>query len=181
MTSDSDLALLTVAVAQAADLLDLVDEGGLDGPTPCHDWTVGDLVDHLVNAPGHFTMIMRGEQPDWGAPPEHVGADRADRFRDAGGVLVSGWRATADDASAGSQPSPLDWQLAELAVHTWDLGTALGRPTGHLDPGVAERGLAFMRQGLTADNRGPVFAPEQPAPPDADAYARIAAFAGREV
>jgi hypothetical protein len=38
-----------------------------------------------------------------------------------------------------------------------------------------------MRQGLTADNRGPVFAPEQPAPPDADAYARIAAFAGREV
>jgi hypothetical protein len=66
-------------------------------------------------------------------------------------------------------------------VHTWDLSTALGRPTGHLDPGVAERGLAFMRQGLTADNRGPVFAPEQPAPPDADAYARIAAFAGREV
>ena len=48
-------------------------------------------------------------------------------------------------------------------------------------PRSAERGLAFMQAGLTADNRAPVFAPEQPAPPDADAYDRIAAFAGREV
>ena len=44
---------------------------------------------------------------------------------------------------------------------------------------MAERGLAFMSQGLTSENRGPVFDPEQPAPADADAYARIAAFAGR--
>jgi hypothetical protein len=50
-----------------------------------------------------------------------------------------------------------------------------------LDPAVAERGLSFMQQGLTDDNRGPVFGPEQPAPPDADAYTRIAAFAGRQV
>ena len=73
------------------------------------------------------------------------------------------------------------WQLAELAVHTWDLATAVHTPTGDLDPVVAERGLAFMQQGLTADNRAPVFGPEQPAPPDADAYTRIAAFAGRQV
>ena len=46
---------------------------------------------------------------------------------------------------------------------------------------MAERGLAFMQAGLTADNRAPVFGPEQPAPPDADAYTRIAAFAGRAV
>ncbi len=177
MGSETDLSLLTVAVAQAADLLERVDEGELGEPTPCRDWTVGDLVDHLVNAPVNFTTMMRGQQPDWGAPPEHVGADRAQRFRDAGGGLLDAWRAS----DAASAQSPLDWQLAELAVHTWDLATALGLPTGHFDPGVAERGLGFMRQGLTADNRAPVFAPEQPAPPDADAYTRIAAFAGREV
>ncbi len=72
-----------------------------------------------------------------------------------------------------------DWQCAELAVHTWDLATALGRPTDGLDPEPAERGLAFMRASLTEDRRGPAFGPEQPAPDGADAYRRIAAFAGR--
>jgi hypothetical protein len=53
--------------------------------------------------------------------------------------------------------------------------------TSGLDPEVAERGLAFMQASLTPDNRGPVFGPERPAPGAADAYGRIAAFAGRTV
>jgi hypothetical protein len=66
-------------------------------------------------------------------------------------------------------------------VHTWDLAAALGRSTGELDPKVAARGLAFMHANLSQDNRSPAFAPEQPAPPGADAYQRIAAFAGRSL
>ena len=173
----SDLALLTVALDQAADLLGRVGDEELSAATPCTEWSVSDLVDHLVNAPSHFTTMMRGEEPDWGAAPPHVGSDRETRFRAAGDALVEAWRAGGD----GDQPSPLEWQLAELAVHTWDLATAVDEPTGNLEPAVAERGLAFMQQGLTADNRGPVFGPEQPAPPDANPYARIAAFAGRQV
>jgi hypothetical protein len=34
---------------------------------------------------------------------------------------------------------------------------------------------------MTGDMRGDAFAPEQPAPAGADAYQRIAAFAGRSV
>ena len=59
MTSEpSDLALLTVALDQAADLLGRVGDDELSAPTPCTDWKVGDLVDHLVNAPSHFTTMM---------------------------------------------------------------------------------------------------------------------------
>jgi uncharacterized protein (TIGR03086 family) len=173
----SDLALLTVALDQAAALLGRVGDEELSAATPCTDWSVSDLVDHLVNAPSHFTTMMRGEEPDWGAPPPHVGSDRETRFRAAGDELVEAWRAGGD----GDQPSPLEWQLAELAVHTWDLATAVHHQTGDVDPAVAQRGLAFMQGGLTDDNRAPVFGPEQPAPPDADAYTRIAAFAGRSV
>jgi uncharacterized protein (TIGR03086 family) len=178
MTTDPpDLSLLTVALNQASDLLGRVGDDRLGAPTPCRDWTVSALVDHLVNAPTNFATIMRGEEPDWTAEPEHVGGDREQRFQAAGLQLLDAWRA----AASPEQASPLDWQLAELAVHTWDLATALGEPTGHLEPEVAERGLAFMRSGLTAENRDPVFGPERQAPPEADAYARIAAFAGREV
>jgi hypothetical protein len=70
---------------------------------------------------------------------------------------------------------------AELAVHAYDLATALGRSTTDLDPEVAEAGYAFMSSSMTDDMRGDAFGPEQPAPPDADAYQRIAAFAGRPV
>ena len=178
MTSQpADLALLTVALDQAADLLGRVGDDQLESPTPCTDWSVSELVDHLVHAPTVFTTIMRGEEPDWGAAPPRAGSDREQRFRAAGDELVAAWGSAGD----GDEASPLDWQLAELAVHTWDLATALDQPTGDLAPDVAQRGLAFMRQGLTPENRGPVFAPEQPAPTDADPYARIAAYAGRTV
>jgi uncharacterized protein (TIGR03086 family) len=183
MTSAADMSLLALALDQASTVLGQVEDSRLSEPTPCTDWTVGDLVDHLVNAPAHFATIMRGEQPDWSAPPAHVGDDRVRRFRAAGDELLDAWRAArdGDPATSPAESSPLDWQLAELAVHTWDLAIALGEPTADLDPEVAERGLAFMRTGLTDGNRAPVFGPERQAPPDADSYMQIAAFSGRLV
>ena len=185
MTSKpAGLALLVVAVDQAADLLGRVRDEQVAEPTPCSDWSVGDLVDHLVNAPSVFVTIMSGEEPDWGAPTPHVGSDREARFRTAGDDLVAAWRAARAGGPTerfNAYHSPMPWQLAELAVHTWDLATALGEPTGDLEPEVAVQGLAFMEGGLNADNRAPVFGPEQPTSPEADAYARIAAFAGRTV
>jgi uncharacterized protein (TIGR03086 family) len=66
-----------------------------------------------------------------------------------------------------------------MAVHTWDLVRATGMRIG-LDPEVAERGLAFMAQGLTEDNRGEAFGPAVEVPDDAPVYERLVAFAGRE-
>ena len=165
-----------MAADQVADLLGRVDDDGLDRPTSCADWTVGGLVDHVVRAPVVFTTIMHGEEPDWASAPPRIGHDRVRRFREAADGLVEAWQ-----AASGEGPSPLDWQLAELAVHTWDLAAALGVPTAELDPRVAGVGLAFMQANLRPEIRGEAFGPERPAPSDADAYARIAAFAGRDV
>jgi hypothetical protein len=60
-------------------------------------------------------------------------------------------------------------------VHSSDLATAIGRPTGDLDGEVAERGPASVRAGLTDDNRVPAFRPEQPAPEGADRSSQSAA------
>jgi uncharacterized protein (TIGR03086 family) len=175
---DPGRTLLVTALTQTSGLLARVGDHQLGAATPCAEWAVAELVDHLVNAPTLFATVVRGEEPDWEAAPEHVGADRVARFDEAADGLLDAWRAV--DGSA-RQASPLQWQLAELAVHGWDLATAIGESTATLDPEVAEQGLAFMRGALTVDNRGEAFAPEQPAPDDADAYARIAAFAGRWV
>jgi len=173
MTTDDDAAVLRRALDQLAGLLDGIPSGALGDPTPCPQWRVQELVDHIVATPSRFAAMARGQAVDWSATPA-AGSDPAARFRSQADDLL---HAVAGDGP----PVSLDWQCAELAVHTWDLATALGRPTGDLDAEVAERGLAFMRAGLTDDNRGPAFGPEQPAPEGADAYQRIAAFAGRSV
>jgi uncharacterized protein (TIGR03086 family) len=177
VTNDEDLAVLRRALDQLAALLADVRPGASADPTPCTEWTVQELVDHIAAAPTRFARMLRGEPIDWSAPTPPAGDDPAAVFRSSADDLLRAW----GDHSGPVEGAGLDWQCAELAVHTWDLATALHASTSALDPQVAERGLAFMRSSLTPENRGPVFGPPQSTPDGADAYGRIAAFAGRSV
>jgi uncharacterized protein (TIGR03086 family) len=177
VTTDEDLAPLTRALDQLAALLADVRPEAAGDPTPCREWTVQDLVDHVVAAPTRFARMLKDEPIDWSAPTPPAGDDPAAAFRSSAEDLLDAWR----DHSGPVGDAGLDWQCAELAVHTWDLARAVHVPTGTLDADVAERGLAFLRNSLTPENRGPVFGPAQPAPEGTDAYGRIAAFAGRSV
>lgn len=162
------------ALDQAGDELDHVHANLLDTPTPCAEWSVATLADHLVAAPADFEVRMHGEQPP--SSPPHVTEAWGVRFRNNADDLIHTWHGVE-----GDPPVPAEWQIAEIAVHTWDLARALGRSVEGLDSEVADVGLAFMRAHLTEDQRGPVFGPEQPAPGDAGPYDRLAAFAGRKV
>jgi uncharacterized protein (TIGR03086 family) len=173
--SSAEIRVLSRALDQTGDVLAQVHVDQLSLPTPCSDWTVAELAAHLVATPGRFLQMLRGEEADWSATPAPIADRAAETFRNAADDLLHAWHQQPEETPGA------DWQTAELAVHTWDLATALGRPTATLDPEVAERGAAFMRANLTEDNRGPVFGPEQQAPENADPYTRLAAFAGRSV
>jgi uncharacterized protein (TIGR03086 family) len=177
MTQTDDAAVLRRALDQLADLLAEADPESSSDPTPCAAWTVGDLVDHIVAAPERFARMARGLPIDWAAPTPPAGSDPAGTFRSSADDLLVAW----DERDESAAPPGIDWLCAEFAVHTWDLATALHRPSGDLDREVAERGLAFMRDNLTPENRGEAFGPAHEPPDDADAYQRIAAFAGRAV
>ena len=173
-----DGALLSRALDQLETLLSQVPADRLEDETPCRDWTVRDLVDHVVQAPARFALMVRGEEVDWSAPTPHHD-DWLTAYRGHADELRAAWSAAQGDAAKPGVPA--DWQCAELAVHTWDLATAIGQPVDSLDTELADRGLVFMRAGLTSDNRAPAFDPEQPAPEGAGSYERIAAFAGRRL
>ena len=116
--------------------------------------------------------MARGGQPDWSNAAHHD---------DPAAALQREGRELIDALSADSGTFPEGMAAAELAVHTYDVATSLGRSTADLDPEIAETGLAFMSASMTDDMRGNAFGPQQPAPDDATAYERIAAFAGRPV
>jgi uncharacterized protein (TIGR03086 family) len=163
-------SIVTRGVAQLGALLGEVTPDDLERPTPCSEWTVADLSDHVVNSVAGMATMARGGEPDWATSTHHD--DPAAAFHREGRALVE-----ALDASDGAFPDGM--AAAELAVHTYDLAVALGRRTADLDPEIAEAGHAFMTASMTDDMRGSAFGPQQPVPDNANAYERIAAFAGR--
>lgn len=175
-SNNDSVQVLSRALDQAGDLLDHVQPDDLERSTPCEDWDVAGLVDHLVDAPGRFLTMVRGEQPDWSAGAPHLAEGWGPTFRAHADDLIHDLHQTSTEDG----PDPA-MEIAELAVHTWDLATALGKDVDQLDPEVAERGLEFMLANLKPEMRGGAFGPEQLAPADAGPYERIAAFAGRDL
>ena len=175
MTAPNDsVVVLSRALDQAGDVLAAVHADQLARPTPCGDWDVAHLIGHLVDAPMRFLEMARNREPDWSSGPRAVTGNWAAEFRSNADDLIHHWHQAGDSVDTGQ----VDWQTAEIAVHTWDVARATGQSPPLL-PEVAERGLAFMSAMLTPENRGKVFGPAVPVPDDAPVYDRLAAFAGR--
>jgi len=167
--NNESVRVLERGIEQAHAAILAVRDDQLTLPTPCEKWDVGQLLAHLALDPANMLDMATGGSPDWSAVPDRVD-DPSGTFRTGAEALVAHWQNTDDSA---------DWQIAELAVHTWDVATATGQPVDALDPEVAERGLAFMSAVMKPEMRGDAFGPEQAAPDGASAYERIAAFSGR--
>ena len=188
MTTDaSTLDLLERAVTQLDAVIARVrpDEEAL--PTPCGDWDVKALLTHLVgHSVPNLIVAAGGGAPDWQAEPRAVSADWSGAYRTEADELLAAWRAADMDSmvTSGGGQAPLrsraDQQLAELAVHTWDLAKATGQDTP-LDPAVAEHTLSWSHQVLKPEYRGAgrAFGPEVPVASDAPSYDRLAGWFGR--
>lgn len=173
MSEDTEIQDLNTALEQVSSLLSGLRAEDLARPTPCTDWAVADLAGHLVVSVGGLAAMASGRQPDWSTPPDLTDGHAA-AFERAATQLHEAW-------IAGPEGGSTAMACAELAVHTWDLATALGRPIAGLAAGPADAGLVFMQANLTDERRGDAFGPEQSAPEGAGPYTRIAAYAGRQV
>ncbi|GAA1971958.1 TIGR03086 family metal-binding protein [Nocardioides panacihumi] len=163
------------ALTQAAALLDEVRPEDLELPTPCADWDVRDLANHLIAQPRIFVTMLQGAPPGWNGR-EDYSARLGEELTTRGNALINLWREVGDAAMLDP-----DWQAAEIAVHTWDLATALGRSTDDLDEALAERSVVTMDRILGPIRKGRAFKDARQAPPGSNAYEHLAAYAGREV
>ncbi|MER7703973.1 TIGR03086 family metal-binding protein [Kitasatospora sp. NPDC097605] len=194
MTGTEDpIELLARALAQTAGLIDGVGAELAGHPTPCRSWDVGRLISHLLHDLRQFTVRAEGGAPDWSLPFERVEDDWLHRFEAGAERLVAAWREAGDldgvieVPGVGELPArfPVDQQIAEFAVHAWDLARATGQSTAGLDHEVAEASLAWGRGALRPEYRGSeeeqhAFGPEAAVAGDAPVYDRLAAFFGRD-
>ncbi|MFF7233420.1 TIGR03086 family metal-binding protein [Streptomyces sioyaensis] len=153
-------------------------------PTPCAGWTVRQLLDHMVWENLMATSIAE-DAPRTDHTADHLGDDHLAAF--AGSVRAARAAFTGSGMlhrSYGPYEAPgamiVQQVVVELLAHGWDLARATGAPTA-LAPEVAEETLAAARRiyGAAPRTAGSSFAPERPAPADASAADRLAAFLGR--
>ena len=169
MTDDAQIDLLSRALDQTATLVASVRSDQLDDPTPCRDWTVRQLLEHICSDPRNFVAMTRGEDVDWSAEVP-LPDDPGRTFREDADELL----AVVEEA-----PGTISIQLPEFTVHSWDLARALGG-TEELDDELAEASLRIMTPMLKPEMRGDAFEPEIHLGDDASPYDRLAAFTGRD-
>jgi uncharacterized protein (TIGR03086 family) len=155
-------------------------------PTPCRDWRVRDVVNHLVGGHRGFAAVLSGEpRPDHVA--DQLGDDPVGAYRRSGEALLQafsrpGVMEAAVTVPAGTVPGVVAWhlRLTEALVHGWDLARATGQPVTGLPADLAEQELGFSRVQMERlpPGRRP-FAPSRPVADDAPAIDRLVALLGR--
>jgi uncharacterized protein (TIGR03086 family) len=174
---DRDIDLLAGSLAEAEAAIRAVRPEQLHEPTPCPDYDVGRLVDHLVGWARSFAARLSGD--DGGPDPAvyRAGDDPAGELHDAARVIVGAYRT----GSPASEQLPLGMLIGEYAVHGWELSRAIGRQP-QVDPAAAELALATLGGMLLPEYRGEgmSFGPEVPVAETAPAVDRLLGFSGRD-
>ena len=153
----------------------------LDEPTPCSDYDVRGVLEHMISGATAFAAAYRGEAP---ADP-----DLRDPLGSFGPVL-------GDLVAAITAPGALDQTVAapfgevpgetfarfvvlDGLVHGWDMATATGQAYEPPDELVAAAD-AFARQALDPLRDGDTFAAATEPPAGAPPIVRLAAYTGRQ-
>ncbi|MBG0739444.1 TIGR03086 family protein [Paeniglutamicibacter antarcticus] len=187
--SPSPVAQLAGSLADISELVDGIRDEQWDLPTPCTQWSVHELVNHLSTGNQLFAHALAGDSPSTASlaallPPGRPAAAHRDSVAallaafDSPGVLE---RVVVVPFGAVPGAVALHLRIVEALVHGWDLAHAVGLPP-RFDQELAEQELAFTRLRLAdvPPERSP-FGPQRPVARDAPALDRLAACLGRDV
>lgn len=163
-------------------------------PTPCSDYTVADLVNHLA-----FGFLLAHHAATREAWPEAWGADdRAPFLRDLpepewaaaaekeGAAAAAAWadpRVWEGESHLGGGPMPAAtigaMMPGEFVVHAWDLAVATGQPFT-VSPALGEAALEAMSGMASMGREAGWIGPEVPVEAGAPAFERALGVSGRD-
>lgn len=164
MTTDPDLAALSTVTSYLRQLLLSVEEEQWSRATPCDDWDLRALVDHVVGGNWFTLTVLSGataeesldrarEQFAGGSPSARQAAasasEQLEAFR-ADGALERTWHHVAGDLTGREV---LRLRLHDLIVHAWDISQSI-ESAAELPGELVSWGLAELRSeaSLTAQH-----------------------------
>ena len=177
----------TTAVELLTPLVEGTRSDQLDAQTPCSEWKVRDLLNHVIGGGHMFACGLRGEAFEGGAgAADLIGDDYRAAWRTAGDRFFAALADTDDldkpvSLPFGTLPAGAALQLAagDLLVHSWDLAQATGQA---FDPPVdfVESSFAFFQVAVNDDLRSAgLFGPPYEVASDDPALTKLLAHSGR--
>lgn len=149
-----------------ATLIDGVTPHHLDASTPCDDWTVGELIQHLMAVEARVEGLPKlGSIDDLPRSLPLPARDLSGAFRAAASEALRAW---ADDALLSKTVNPpwgavpgaaaIGGYVNEHLAHGWDLAVATGQDP-EADPRLAEAVLAMAQHAIPDVDRGSAHMP----------------------
>ncbi|MEV1064305.1 TIGR03086 family metal-binding protein [Streptomyces sp. NPDC050263] len=179
--------LLGMARERAVPVVRGISDAALAAPTPCAEYDVKTLVNHVFQVIVQFQRLAAKEASDFGEAPDRVGAGpdwRAGLVAEAD-RLVAAWSVPgAEEGTTGAMDMPArlvgSMALLDLTVHGWDLARATGQEYPAADRAVvAQLAEAVAELEPTARKMG-VFGEPVAVAGDASEFERLLARTGRD-
>lgn len=150
----------------------------LDAATPCDEWDVRTLMNHMLETQRYFVGAARGENvsPPGQSPPQLLGDDPVADFTDTRRDTIETFQQPGVIAKTGPT---LGIAFADQLLHGWDLAKATSQDAT-MPAGLAEAAYATIHGQFTDEQRKGVFKPEIDLGPDAPAQDRLLAYTGRD-
>ncbi|WP_316520409.1 TIGR03086 family metal-binding protein [Kitasatospora brasiliensis] len=175
------------ALAAFGERVRLVTPDQWDSPTPCADWSVRDLVNHLTGEQLWVPELLMGatigevggrfDGDVCGADPVTAWTDAADAAREAWAVPGATELTVHLSFADTSGQYYLDQLTTDLVIHSWDLAEGIGRLT-RLPAELVEFALGQFSGYGDLSGSG-LFDPPVPVPADAGPQTRLLALTGR--
>jgi uncharacterized protein (TIGR03086 family) len=150
----------------------------LDAATPCDDWALRTLLDHMLETQRYFVSSARGEDasPPGATPPATLSDDPAADFEHIRREVI---QAFGDDGVIDKTGPALGIAFSDMLLHGWDVARAT-RQDATMPDGLAGPAYQLIHGKFTDDQRVGVFKPERPIADDAPPQARLLAYTGRD-
>lgn len=179
--------LFASSIDRFAERVAAVPDGAWGDPTPCADWDVRTLVNHVAGEQAWAPHLVAGEtleQVGDRYDGDLLGDDPVGTLRDRVGEAKTAFAGADLEApvhvSWGQIPCSeyLTQMLTDAEVHGWDLAVATGQDTS-LDPAVAELLLGVWEAQADMVRSSGVFGDAVEVPDDASAADRLLGLLGR--
>jgi uncharacterized protein (TIGR03086 family) len=154
----------------------------LENATPCAEFTVRAVLEHMIGGATMFAAAFRGDEPGEAETDDVLAGFGPALTGLAEAISAPGALERTVAAPFGEVPGETFARFVVLdgLVHGWDMATATGQPYDPSDALVADV-RAFAEGALAPLRDGTTFAEPVEPPPSASPIERLAAFTGRRV